>query len=71
MKGDTPHCQSLSTEQQNIVSIMRDIAEGKQNLLGDYWDRSFCNDAANEIERLQAGLVEINKRVNEIQGKLK
>lgn len=56
MLGDTPHCQSLSTYQQNIVSIMRDMADGKKNLLGDYWHTSFCNDAANEIERLQREL---------------
>ena len=53
MKDELTLDTSNATYSDNIVSIMRDMAESKQNLLGDYWDKSFCNDAANEIERLQ------------------
>ena len=41
---------------QELVGIMRDMAAGKRNGVGDYWDRTWCNDAADAIVSLSAEL---------------
>jgi len=38
----------------DITEILRDIARGKTNRVGDHWSPSYCNEAADEIERLRA-----------------
>lgn len=37
-----------------LPAILRDIATGRRNSVGDYWSRDYCNQAAAEIEALRA-----------------
>lgn len=37
----------------DITEIMRDIAAERKNSVGDYWSPDYCNEAADEIERLR------------------
>lgn len=48
-----------------ITEILRDIAAGRKNVLGDHWHTSYCATAADEIERLRAENKELK---DEIQG---
>lgn len=41
---------------EKIIEIMRTMARNERNRLGEYWHYSFCNFAADEIERLRAEL---------------
>lgn len=36
----------------NLPQILRDIASGRKNSVGDPWDLSWCNDAADELDKL-------------------
>lgn len=44
----------------DLPTILRDIAAERRNLVGDYWSRDYCNQAAEiealraEVQRLQA-----------------
>lgn len=48
----------------DITEILRDIARGKINCVGDHWSPSFCNEAADEIEQLREDKLKLE---NEIQ----
>ena len=37
-----------------LPEILRDIAAGRRNSVGDYWSRDYCDKAAAEIEALRA-----------------
>ena len=64
MKGSHNQDTSNTTEQDDIVSIMRDIAAGRKNGLGDYWHNSFCDKAADMIETLEAEVFRITVKYN-------
>jgi hypothetical protein len=40
----------------DIVQIMRSMAKGERTTLGDCWSPTWCDNAADEIERLRAAL---------------
>lgn len=42
------------TADVELPAILRDIATGRRNSVGDYWSRDYCNQAAAEIEALRA-----------------
>lgn len=42
------------TSNVELPTILRDIAAGRRNTVGDFWSRDYCNQAAAEIERLLA-----------------
>ena len=37
-----------------LPEILRDMAAGRRNSVGDYWSRDYCDKAATEIEALRA-----------------
>jgi hypothetical protein len=39
----------------DITEIMRDIASETKNSVGDHWSTDWCDNAAEEIERLRKG----------------
>lgn len=47
----------------NIIDIMRDIAAGRKNSLGDYWSISYCNEAAERIAELEKQVEGLNRAV--------
>lgn len=56
------------TNNKELVGILNAIAAGKTNSVGDHWSTSYCAEAANRIEELEA---ELQLRKDEMWVKLK
>jgi len=50
----------------NITGIMRDIAAERKNSIGDHWGRHWCDEAADEIDRLRAEVKDLNNQIDDI-----
>jgi len=47
----------------DITEILRDIARGKINRVGDHWSPSYCNEAADVIEQLRADNLKLEEEI--------
>ena len=50
----------------NIVDIMRDKAADRRNSIGDHWGDCWCDNAADEIERLRAEVKDLENQIDDI-----
>jgi len=50
----------------DITEIMRDIAAERKNVIGDYWSRNWCENAADEIDRLRQEVKDLNNQIDDI-----
>lgn len=50
----------------DITEIMRDMAAERKNSIGDHWSRNWCENAANEIDRLRAEVQELNNQIDNL-----
>jgi hypothetical protein len=51
--------------ESDLTQIMRDIANGRRNKIGDPWSISWCDDAASEIDRLRTALAAAEARADD------
>jgi len=50
----------------DITEIMRDKAAGRKNVLNDRWSDDWCNDAADEIDRLRKEVAKLEEDIDDI-----
>lgn len=50
----------------DITEIMRDMAAERKNQIGDYWSRSWCNNAADDIDRLRQEVKDLENQIDDI-----
>lgn len=55
------------TADVELPAILRDIAAGRRNSVGDYWSRDYCNQAAAEIEALQMEIEALRAEVAQVR----
>lgn len=46
---------------KELCSVLRDMAAGRKNRVGDYWGMHHCAEAANVIEALEAEVNELKQ----------
>lgn len=50
----------------DITQILREIASGTKTSLRDPWSKNWCNDAADEIERLRAKVKDLENQIDDM-----
>jgi len=48
---------------RSLTKILREIAEGTRNEVGDYWSLTYCEEAADRIESLIKKVKELEDEI--------